>query len=151
MNYRDTRCETAQSWLPVYKCWAASDWGIWFWSSNSCNRFQTSSDRRRMSYKVAINPQLQSAHGEKQFTCGWVDGCARLRCVVCTVLILIDRKLWNSTNFKMSVQSCFVLCCSYALQYLLCIVQGRGQQTKEIENKNIQQRNLLSFTTSSFY
>ena len=67
-------------------------------------------------------------------------------------------RLGSSTNFKGSVQSCFVLCWTnrnrahcfvlrvssnvsagllfVCIQYLLCFVYGQDQRTKEMENKN---------------
>ena len=86
---------------------------------------------------------------------------------------IVDRTnlLWSSTDLKSSVKHvkrylflgwtrrdpahCFVQCvnlvsCSHAFEYLLCFVHGQGQQTKEIENKNLKQRKWPTFTTSWF-
>ena len=46
----------------------------------------------------------------------------------------------NSVLFYVSARMFLLVSCSIAFQYLLCFVHSQGQRTKEIENKNIQQR-----------
>ena len=52
--------------------------------------------------------------------------------------------------FNVLAQMFLLVSCSYAFESSVCFVQGKGQRTKEIENKNLK-KDWSRFITSSFY